>query len=70
MRNKYKYAMPVDPKVLEQEDFEFEGLDKIKSLVSKLKKIEGIQDFDWYQEEIQEELRELWFYVDVKKGII
>ncbi|NDB59225.1 hypothetical protein EB001_12335 [bacterium] len=64
-----KYAMPVDPRVLEQEDFEFEGSDKIKSLVSKLKKIEGMQDFDWYQEEIEEELRELWFYVDVKKGI-
>jgi hypothetical protein len=64
-----KYAMPVDPRVLEQEDFDFESADKIKSLVSKLKKIEGIQEFDFYQEEIQEELRELWFYVDVKKGI-
>ena len=64
-----KYAMPVDPRVLE-EDFESQGLDAIPEIVARLKMIPEMkpQDSSLY-EELLEKIAGLFFAVNHKRGI-
>ncbi len=67
MRYNYKYAMPVDPKVL-QEDFKSEGLHLIPLLVSKLRR-EDINSFHEVEELVRQITRDLWFSINKGHGI-
>jgi hypothetical protein len=65
----YKYAMPMDPRVLEQ-DYESEGLDTLNEIVAKLKSIkEPNEIYSKLSEEIGNSLEELFYYVDSRNGI-
>ena len=69
MRYPYKYAMPVDPRVL-QEDFESDGLDSIAEIVAMLKKIkQPSKAYSRFTYDISEALDELFFAVNQKSGI-
>ena len=64
----YKYAMPVDPKVLEQ-DFESQGLDTIPELISLLKSIRSVDEYDEFDDIVRTQISDLWFLTNKGQGI-
>ncbi len=68
MRYNYKYAMPMDPRVLKK-DFESEGVDTIPGLVSLLKSIRTPEEYIPHHEPIRNKIYNLWFNVNIGRGI-
>jgi hypothetical protein len=69
MRYPYKYAMPVDPRVLKN-DFESKGLDAIPHILSMLKEITPHDaKVNPLMRRVDDALKELWFKVDANVGI-
>ncbi|NDB59222.1 hypothetical protein EB001_12320 [bacterium] len=66
MRYNYKYAMPMDPRVLKQ-DYESEGVDTIPELVSLLKNTHDSDSF--IKSNISQMTHSLWYDINEGKGI-
>ena len=63
-----KYAMPVDPRVL-QHDFESDGSNVIPKLLKLLRKIGDHYDFRDHEKNIRNWTNRLWFDINTSKGI-
>jgi hypothetical protein len=69
MRYPYKYAMPVDPRVLKN-DFESKGLETIPQILAMLKHITPHDvKFNPLMRRVDDALKDLWFKVDANTGI-
>ncbi|NDB60686.1 hypothetical protein EB001_19910 [bacterium] len=68
MRYPYKYAMPVDPKVLEHDFESHELVDDIPSFVKLLKSVNP-DTYGTIATEVNKFTYELWGHVEVRKGI-
>ena len=70
MRYNYKYAMPMDPKVLELDFKSVQGAEQdIRTMVSALSLVEDIQDYVFHDSFIRRKLNTLWFSINFGKGI-
>ena len=69
MRYNYKYAMPVDPRVL-QDDFESsKGVDTIPELVATLKKVRTTKQYMAVDDVVRKQIKRLWFEINYNRGI-
>jgi hypothetical protein len=70
MESKYimKYAMPVDPKVLEDD---FESDERVKDIPRLVELLQSVDEDTYYTvaREVNEIVTELWLYIDSKTGI-
>ncbi len=64
----YKYAMPVDPRVL-QDDFESD--ERVKDIPRLVELLQSVDEDTYYTvaNEVNEIVSELWLYIDSKTGI-
>lgn len=65
----YKYAMPVDPRVLKH-DFESKGLETIPQILAMLKQVTPHDALvNPLMRRVSEALTELWFRIDTQEGV-
>lgn len=63
-----KYGMAVDPRIL-QEDYESEGVDTIPELISLLKSIRSVEEYEAVDDIVRTQISDLWFLTNKGKGI-
>ncbi|NDB59226.1 hypothetical protein EB001_12340 [bacterium] len=63
-----KYAMPVDPRVLKK-DYESQGLDTIPELISLLKSIRSVEEYEAVDHIVRTQISDLWFLTNKGQGI-